>query len=90
MAITVDHDRIVQRNSSCWVPDSAKRFLWILMVVAVVANLGLHVHAASSQSKSASNAQVEVFISADETATLIETVSDGASLTPMAAAAPPS
>ena len=83
MVKTGDHDSIVRRSSSWWLFGSLQKFLAILTVVAIVANFGVKAHAASSQPKSPFNAHVDVFISADETATLIETVSDGASLTPM-------
>jgi hypothetical protein len=51
---------------------------------AIVASFGSNLQAASSQSRPSVNERVEVFSSAEETATLIETVSDGASLTPLA------
>lgn len=84
MVKTVDHDSMVRRNSSVWLSGSVQNFLTIMTVVAVAASLGVNVYAASSQPKPATNAPVEVFGTADETATLIETVNDGAVLTPMA------
>ena len=60
------------------------KFLMILTSVVIVASFGTNLHAASSSTKPSANARVEVFSSAEETATLIETVSDGVSLTPMA------
>ena len=56
----------------------------ILAAVAIGASFGSNLQAASSQSRPSVNERVDVFSSAEETATLIETVSDGASLTPMA------
>jgi predicted aspartyl protease len=56
----------------------------ILAAAAIVASFGSNLQAASSQSRPSVNERVEVFSSAEETATLIETVSDGASLTPLA------
>jgi aspartyl protease len=84
MVKTVDHDSIVRRNLSTWLFGSFQSFLVITAAVAVVASSGVNVRAASSQPKTVSNAPAEIFSAADETATLIETVGDGASLTPMA------
>jgi hypothetical protein len=83
MAKTVDHDSIVYLDSLWRLSGSFRKFPAIMTVVAVVAGLGSNVHAASNQPKTASNPRVEVFSAVDETATLIETVSDGALLTPM-------
>lgn len=84
MVKTVDHDSIVGRNSLAWSSGLFQSLLAIAAVVAVVASSGVNVRAASSQPKTVSNAPAEVLSSADETATLIETVGDGDSLTPMA------
>jgi predicted aspartyl protease len=84
MIKTIDHDPILGQDSPAWWSDWFQEFFALAALVAVVANFGSNVHAASSQPKSASNVQVDIFITADETATRIETVSDGATLTPMA------
>ena len=84
MVKTIDHDSIVRRNLSTLLFGSFQSFLVITAAVAAVASSGVNVRAASSQSKTVSNAPAEIFSAADETATLIETVGDGASLTPMA------
>ena len=84
MVKTIDHDSIVRRDLSSLLFGSFQSFLVITAAVAAVASSDVNVRAASSQPKTVSNAPAEIFSAADETATLIETVGDGASLTPMA------
>ena len=84
MKEAVDRDSIVGSNRSWRWSGSFLIGPAILTVIAVVASFGLSVHTASSQSKSASATQIDVFISADETSPLIETIRDGIPLTPMA------
>src|SRR5512141_360643 len=84
MVKTIDNDSIVGHNSLAWSSGLFQSLLAIAAVVAVLASSGVNVRAASSQPKTVSNAPAEIFSAADETATLIETVGDGASLTPMA------
>jgi len=84
MITTIDHDSILGQDSPAWLSDRFQKLFALGALVAVVASCGSNVHAASSQPKSASNVQVDIFITADETATRIETVSGGAALTPMA------
>lgn len=84
MIATIDHDSILGQDSPAWWSDWFQKSFALAALVAVVASFGSNVHAASSPPKSASNVQVDIFITADETATRIETVSDGAALTPMA------
>ena len=84
MVKTIDHDSIVRRDLSSLLFGSFQSFLVITAAVAAVASSDVNVRAASSQPKTVSNAPAEIFSAADETATLIETVGDGAALTPMA------
>jgi len=84
MANTVEKDSIVGPNLSASLSGPFQTFVAIMTVVAVAAGIGVNVRTASSQPKPAINASAEVFSSADDSATLIETVRDGALLTPMA------
>jgi predicted aspartyl protease len=62
---------------------SIQRGIATLFIGVVIGSCVGESWAASSPAKSPSFAQVDVFTSADETSPLIETVNDGASLTPM-------
>jgi len=84
MIKTADHDSIAGSDLPAGSSRSFQKFLRLMTLVAAAASIGLNVHGASSQPKPSSNAPVEIFSSADETATVIETVSDGAALRPMA------
>jgi len=84
MITTIDHDSILGQDSPAWLSDWFQKFFALGALVLVVSSSGSNVHAASSQPKSASNVQIDIFNTADETATRIETVSGGAALTPMA------
>jgi len=84
MMKTADHDSIAGSDSPAGSSRSFQKFLTLMTLVAAAAGIGPNVHAASSQPKPSSNARVEVFSSADETATVIESVNEGAALTPMA------
>ncbi|HET9916054.1 MAG TPA: retropepsin-like aspartic protease [Candidatus Binatia bacterium] len=84
MVKTADHDSIAGGDSPAVSSRSFRRFLALMTLVAVAAGMGPNVHDASSQPQPSSKAPVEVFSSAEETATVVETVSDGAALRPMA------
>ena len=84
MVKTDNHDSMTAGDSSTGLFGSFQKFLGLMTLLAAAASIGVNVHGASSQPTPASDAVVEVFALADETATLIETVRDGASLTPMA------
>jgi len=74
---------IATREISAWSPGSIRKFLAIMTVIAVAVSFGEKLRAAPSPPQPATGVPVEVFSSTDETAALIETVSDGAVLTPM-------
>lgn len=84
MAKTAARNSLVGYNLPLWSAGWFHKCPMILAAAAIVASFGSNLQAASSQSRPSVNERVEVFSSAEETATLIETVSDGASLTPMA------
>lgn len=78
------HDSMAAGDSSSGLFGAFQKILGGMTLVALVASIGVNVHGASSQPRPSSEAVVEVFGSADETATVIETVSDGAALRPLA------
>ena len=84
MAKTAARNSLVGYNLPLWSAGWFHKCPRILAAAAIVASFGSNLQAASSQSRPSVNERVEVFNSAEETATLIETVSDGASLTPLA------
>src|SRR5678815_4240071 len=84
MAKTTARNSLVGYNLPLWSAGWFHKCPMILAAAAIVASFGSNLQAASSQSRPSVNERVEVFSSAEETATLIETVSDGASLTPLA------
>lgn len=84
MVKTGYHDSIASGDSPAGSSRSFRKFLALMTLVATAASVGVNVHDGSAQPKSSSNTRVEVFSSAEETATVIETVSDGAALRPMA------
>jgi predicted aspartyl protease len=84
MAKTAARNSLVGYNLPLWSAGWFHKCPMILAAAAIVASFGSNLQAASSQSRPSVNERVEVFSSAEETATLIETVNDGASLTPMA------
>ena len=84
MAKTAARNSLVGYNLPLWSAGWFHKCPMILAAAAIVASFGSNLQAASSQSRPSVNERVEVFSSAEETATLIETVSDGASLTPLA------
>jgi len=83
MAKIIHQVLIASCNSSARLPGSIQIILAFMVFVAIAASFGVKARAASSPLKPAIGGHVAVFSSADETATLIETVSDGTALTPM-------
>jgi len=84
MVKTGDHDSMAPRDSSTGLSGSFQKLLALMTLIAAAASMGPNVDGASGQPIPSSNDRVEIFSSAEETATVIETVRDGAALRPMA------